>query len=82
MTPIYKNVMFNNISQILESVGFLSQHRSVYLQFSDASLNSQVFLQRIDGQHYLNQGTTAELICLSTNAHISLQDIYWGAGCC
>ncbi|XYS41210.1 type VI secretion system Vgr family protein [Acinetobacter baumannii] len=73
MTPIYKNVMFNNISQILESVGFLSQHRSVYLQFSDASLNSQVFLQRIDGQHYLNQGTTAELICLSTNAHISLK---------
>ncbi|MDO7195122.1 type VI secretion system Vgr family protein [Acinetobacter nosocomialis] len=73
MTPIYKNVMFNNISQILESIGFLSQHRSVYLQFSDASLNSQVFLQRIDGQHYLNQGTTAELICLSTNAHISLK---------
>ncbi len=73
MTPIYKNVMFNNISQILESVGFLSQHRSVYLQFSDASLNSQVFLQRIDGQHYLNQGMTAELICLSTNAHIPLK---------
>ncbi|WP_343570085.1 type VI secretion system Vgr family protein [Acinetobacter sp.] len=65
--------MFNNITQILESVGFLSQHRSVYLQFSDASLNSQVFLQRIDGQHYLNEGMTAELICLSTNAHIPLK---------
>ena len=65
--------MFNNISQVLESIGFLSQHRSVYLQFSDASLNSQVFLQRIDGQHYLNQGMTAELICLSTNAHIPLK---------
>ncbi|WIH73524.1 type VI secretion system Vgr family protein [Acinetobacter baumannii] len=65
--------MFNNISQVLESFGFLSQHRSVYLQFSDASLNSQVFLQRIDGQHYLNQGMTAELICLSTNAHIPLK---------
>ncbi|HCS1003454.1 TPA: type VI secretion system Vgr family protein [Acinetobacter baumannii] len=65
--------MFNNISQVLESFGFLSQHRSVYLQFSDASLNSQVFLQRIDGQHYLNQGVTAELICLSTNAHIPLK---------
>ncbi|QXB47177.1 DUF2345 domain-containing protein [Acinetobacter seifertii] len=73
MTPIYKNVMFNNISQVLESIGFLSQHRSVYLQFSDASLNSQVFLQRIDGQHSLNQGMTAELICLSTNAHIALK---------
>ncbi|WP_407538370.1 DUF2345 domain-containing protein [Acinetobacter baumannii] len=65
--------MFNNISQVLESLGFLSQHRSVHLQFSDASLNSQVFLQRIDGQHYLNQGITAELICLSTDAHISLK---------
>ncbi|HFG7019279.1 TPA: type VI secretion system Vgr family protein, partial [Acinetobacter baumannii] len=65
--------MFNNIFQILESFGFLSQHRSVYLQFSDASLNSQVFLQRIDGQHYLNQGMTAELICLLTNAHIPLK---------
>jgi type VI secretion system secreted protein VgrG len=65
--------MFNNIFQILESVGFLSQHRSVYLQFSDASLNSQVFLQRIDGQHDLNGGMTAELICLSTNAHIPLK---------
>ncbi|EMO2546807.1 type VI secretion system Vgr family protein [Acinetobacter baumannii] len=65
--------MFNNIFQILESFGFLSQHRSVYLQFLDASLNSQVFLQRIDGQHYLNQGMTAELICLSTNAHIPLK---------
>ncbi len=65
--------MFNNISQVLESIGFLSQHRSVYFQFSDASLNSQVFLQRIDGQHYLNQGMTAELICLSTNAHIPLK---------
>ncbi|NUE93868.1 DUF2345 domain-containing protein [Acinetobacter seifertii] len=65
--------MFNNISQVLESIGFLSQHRSVYLQFSDASLNSQVFLQRIDGQHSLNHGMTAELICLSTNAHIALK---------
>ncbi len=65
--------MFNNISQVLESLGFLSQHRSVHLQFSDASLNSQVFLQRIEGQHYLNEGMTAELICLSTNAHIALK---------
>ncbi|MFU0462859.1 type VI secretion system Vgr family protein [Acinetobacter baumannii] len=65
--------MYKRQFQILESFGFLSQHRSVYLQFSDASLNSQVFLQRIDGQHYLNQGMTAELICLSTNAHIPLK---------
>ncbi|XZW10403.1 DUF2345 domain-containing protein [Acinetobacter baumannii] len=65
--------MLNNIFQALESFGLLSQHRSVHLQFSDASLNSQVFLQRIDGQHYLNEGMTAELICLSTHAHIALK---------
>ncbi|CAA0184056.1 type VI secretion system tip protein VgrG [Acinetobacter baumannii] len=73
MSQFIKNVMFNNISKVLESFGFFSQHRSVYLQFSDASLNSQVFLQRIDGEHHLNQGMTAELICLSTHAHIPLK---------
>ncbi|MDS7931549.1 type VI secretion system Vgr family protein [Acinetobacter sp. V102_4] len=66
-------MMFNNIFQILEGFGFLSQHRAIYLQFFDASLNSQVFLQRIDGQQHLNLGTTAELICLSTHAHIPLK---------
>ncbi|MEB6678153.1 phage late control D family protein, partial [Acinetobacter haemolyticus] len=37
------------------------------------SLNQQVFLQKIQGQHAINQGMTAELICLSTNAHIPLK---------
>ncbi|WP_228153069.1 phage late control D family protein, partial [Acinetobacter indicus] len=32
-----------------------------------------VFLQRIDGEHQLNQGLHAELICLSTNAQIPLK---------
>ncbi|MFX4373449.1 phage late control D family protein, partial [Acinetobacter baumannii] len=33
----------------------------------------QVFLQRIEGEHTLNQGSVAELLCLSTNAHIALK---------
>ena len=42
-------------------------------QFSNQSLNQQVFLQRIEGEHTLNQGSVAELLCLSTNAHIALK---------
>jgi hypothetical protein len=59
--------MLNNIYRILECLGFLSQHRAVYFQFSNTLLNIQVFLQRIDGKHKLNAGfSRAELICLST----------------
>ena len=65
--------MFNSIFRILENLGLVAQNRALHLQFSNASLNPQVFLQRINGQHYLNQGATAELICLSTNAHIPLK---------
>ncbi|WP_035368094.1 phage late control D family protein, partial [Acinetobacter haemolyticus] len=43
------------------------------IQFANPSLNQQVFLQKIQGQHAINQGMTAELICLSTNAHIPLK---------
>lgn len=43
------------------------------MQFSNELLNSQVFLQRIEGQHQLNGGLEAELICLSTSAQIALK---------
>ncbi|OTU18862.1 type VI secretion system protein [Acinetobacter pittii] len=45
----------------------------LHVQFSNPSLNTQVFLQSIEGQHQLNEGLTADLFCLSTNAHISLK---------
>ncbi|RKG30132.1 type VI secretion system Vgr family protein, partial [Acinetobacter rongchengensis] len=35
--------------------------------------NSQVMLQRMDGHHEINDGLSAELICLSTNPYIELK---------
>ena len=65
--------MFNNIQIVLESLGLSAQKRAIHVQFSNAMLNTQLFLQRIDGQHGLNSGLTAQLICLSTNAAIPLK---------
>ncbi|MFW2161014.1 type VI secretion system Vgr family protein [Acinetobacter beijerinckii] len=65
--------MFNNIFQALESLGLSAQKRAIHIQFSNQKLNTQIFLQRIDGQHQLNEGFKAELICLSTNATIPLK---------
>jgi type VI secretion system secreted protein VgrG len=65
--------MFNNIFQALDSLGLTAQKRAIHIQFSNQKLNTQIFLQRIDGQHQLNQGFKAELICLSTNATIPLK---------
>ncbi|ENX12527.1 hypothetical protein F895_02901 [Acinetobacter sp. CIP 64.2] len=65
--------MLNNIYQALESLGLTAQRRAIHIQFSNHNLNTQVFLQRIDGQHQLNAGFKAELICLSTNATIPLK---------
>ncbi|MDC5277510.1 type VI secretion system tip protein VgrG, partial [Acinetobacter baumannii] len=36
-------------------------------------LNSQIMLQRTDGYHGINDGLSAELICLSTNPYIELK---------
>ncbi len=65
--------MLNNIQSALEQLGLSAQKRAIHIQFSNATLNSQVFLQRIDGQHSLNKGLRIELICLSTDATISLK---------
>ncbi|ENX33801.1 hypothetical protein F889_02464 [Acinetobacter colistiniresistens] len=65
--------MLANIFQALERLGLTAQKRAIHIQFSNQKLNSQVFLQRIDGQHQLNAGFKAELICLSTNATIPLK---------
>ncbi|WP_171491796.1 type VI secretion system Vgr family protein [Acinetobacter pittii] len=65
--------MLSHIHRILENLGISSQKRVLHVQFSNPSLNTQVFLQSIEGQHQLNEGLTADLFCLSTNAHISLK---------
>ncbi len=65
--------MLFNIFNVLEKIGLSAQRRAVHVQFSNELLNSQVFLQRIEGQHQLNGGLEAELICLSTSAQIALK---------
>lgn len=65
--------MLFNIFSVLEKIGLNAQKRAVHVQFSNELLNNQIFLQRIEGQHQLNGGLMAELICLSTNAQIALK---------
>lgn len=61
------------IHMLLEQLGLKLQHRALHLQFSHPPLNHQVLIQRIEGQHQINQGLQAELICLSTHVHIALK---------
>ncbi|WP_152877078.1 type VI secretion system Vgr family protein, partial [Acinetobacter guerrae] len=57
----------------LEHLGLGTLKRAIHVQFSNAVLNPQVFLQRIEGQHGLNDGLKLELTCLSNNAYIALK---------
>ncbi|WP_180065774.1 phage late control D family protein, partial [Acinetobacter sp. YH16037] len=65
--------MLNSIALILEKLGLSAQKRAIHVQFSNPALNDELFIQRIDGEHILNQGVQATLICLSTNALIPLK---------
>ena len=65
--------MLANIFSALDKLGLTAQKRAIHIQFSNTDLNNQVYLQRIDGQHAINQGVNAELICLSTSATIPLK---------
>jgi len=65
--------MLNNIYSALEQLGLTASKRAIHIQFTNTDLNQQVYLQRIDGQHAINQGVSAELICLSTSATIPLK---------
>lgn len=65
--------MLSNIFQALDSLALTARNRTLHILFSSPDLNAQVFLQRIDGKHQLNEGFKAELICLSTSAAISLK---------
>ncbi|WP_215898693.1 contractile injection system protein, VgrG/Pvc8 family, partial [Acinetobacter johnsonii] len=65
--------MPNNIYAAIEQLGLTAQKRAIHIQFSNTSLNEQVFLQRIDGTHELNAGIELQLLCLSTSAHIPLK---------
>lgn len=65
--------MLSSIFQILESLGLGTQKRAISIQFSNAALNTQIMLQRLDGYHGINDGLSLELICLSTNPYIELK---------
>lgn len=65
--------MFNSIYAALEQLGLTAQKRTIHVQFSNNKLNDQVFLQRIDGTHAINDGIQLQLICLSTHAQIPLK---------
>ncbi|WP_333669533.1 phage late control D family protein, partial [Acinetobacter guillouiae] len=65
--------MPNNIYSALDQLGLTAQKHSIHAKFSNESLNDQVFLQRIDGTHELNNGVHLQLICLSTSATIPLK---------
>ncbi|WP_436860860.1 type VI secretion system Vgr family protein [Acinetobacter haemolyticus] len=65
--------MFKTIYAALEQLGLTAQKRAIHIQFSNPALANQVFLQRIEGTHRLNDGVSAELICLSTDATIPLK---------
>ena len=67
------NSLVNSIYKILDQLGLNAQKRALHIQFSNPDLTAQVFLQRIDGQHGLNQGVSVELICLATSAVIPLK---------
>ncbi len=73
--------MLNNIFDFLDKIGFASQKRALHIYFTNPEINNQVFLQRIDGFHSINEGLSAELICLSINPYISLKTIYWMPSC-
>ncbi|MDR6541868.1 type VI secretion system secreted protein VgrG [Acinetobacter bereziniae] len=67
------NSLVNSIYKVLDQLGLTAQKRALHIQFSNPDLTAQVFLQRIDGQHAINQGVSVELICLATSANIPLK---------
>ncbi|MCX5467124.1 type VI secretion system Vgr family protein [Acinetobacter nematophilus] len=66
--------MFNNIYFVLDQIGLTAQKRAIHVFFSNTDLNQQVFLQRIDGTHAINDGVDLQLICLSTKHDIALKN--------
>ena len=65
--------MLNNILSILDRLGSHTQNRAIHITFSNLLLNTKVVLQRIDGYQGINEGQSAELICLATDPYIELK---------
>lgn len=67
--------MINTIQQALAHLGLSAKKRAIHVQFSNTVLNQQLYLQRIDGTHEINNGFSAQLICLSTDVSIPLKQL-------
>lgn len=65
--------MSNIMRHAMESLGFGIQKRAIQIQFSNPALNSTLLLQQIQGEHAINVGLSADLICFSTDASIALK---------
>lgn len=65
--------MLKTIHAVMDAMGLSLQKRALHIHFSNELLNPQVLIQRIEGDHRINQGLKAELICLSSNAYIPLK---------
>jgi type VI secretion system secreted protein VgrG len=66
-------MMLKTIHAVMDAMGLSLQKRALHIHFSNELLNPQVLIQRIAGEHRINQGLKAELICLSSNAYIPLK---------
>lgn len=77
------NELFGSISQVLSKfgLGFNSDHRAIKITLADADLTQNLFLQSIQGHSAINEGLTAELLCLSTDAFIPLKQFIGQTAC-
>lgn len=54
--------MLHNIYVALDRLGLTAQKRAIHIQFSNNTLNEQVFLQHIEGTHTLHSGIKLQLL--------------------
>lgn len=74
--------MLNSIHQVLDSLGISPQKRAIHIQFTSPILNDQVFLQRIDGVHALNDGLKSRTFMSINKCNDSTKIFYWCSGRC
>lgn len=67
--------LLGSIHQVLSQlgIGFNVSNRGLRLNFANTLLSQQLFIQHIQGNSAINEGLSAELICLSTDAFIALK---------
>ena len=66
--------MLGTIHQVLSKlgIGFNKDNRVIGVAFNDSILNQQVYLQYLSGDSAINEGLNLQLICLSTDDKIPL----------